>query len=160
MAIYMDYPGIKGSSAAAGYANSIVLNSFQFGAARNITMAHSTGAAREVSAPTVSQIMVTKSMDIASPKLFTESVAGNLTNTVKIHFTTTTANKVTEFLVYTLANAGVASYSVSVAADGIPSESLGLSFTQIEMKLTGQGGPDVSGSPATVGYDLTQAKTV
>jgi type VI secretion system secreted protein Hcp len=159
MAIYMNYQGIKGSSTATGYSDLIVLNSFQFGAGRAITAAHSAGAAREASAPQVSEITVTKSMDKASPKLFAETVTGGLQNGVDIHFTTTTANKVTEFLVYKLANVGLSGYSVSVGADGIPSESLSLNFTKIEMRFTGTG-LDASGSPATAGYDLTQAKTV
>jgi type VI secretion system secreted protein Hcp len=98
-------------------------------------------------------------MDKASPKLFAETVAGSLQNAVQIHFTTTTANKVTEFLVYKLTNVGVSGYSVSSGADGIPSESLTLNFTKIEMTFTGTG-PDASGGPEAVGYDLTLAKTV
>jgi type VI secretion system secreted protein Hcp len=159
MAIYMDYQGIKGSSTATGYSNLIVLNSFEFGVSRNITTTHGTAAAREASAPQLSQINVTKTMDKASPKLFAESVGGGLQNTVQIHFTTTTGNKVTEFLVYKLTNVGLSSYSVGVGADGMPVESLALNFAKIEMNFTGMG-PDASGSPAAVGYDLTLAKTV
>jgi hypothetical protein len=54
--------------------------------------------------------------------------------------------------------AGLSSYSIGAGADGIPSESLALNFSKIEMHFTGMG-PDVSGSPVVVGYDLTQTKT-
>jgi len=41
----------------------------------------------------------------------------------------------------------------------MPTESLSLNFTKITETFTGQD-PGISGSPETVGYDLTQMKTV
>jgi type VI secretion system secreted protein Hcp len=156
MAIYMDYEGIKGSSTADGHKDLIVLDSFNFGVSRNITPP---SASREASEPSLTGITATKLMDASSPKLFIESVAGNLQSAVQIHFTTTTANRVIEFLLYTLTNVGVSRYSVSAGADDIPVETLVLNFTKIEMTFTGMG-PDVSGSPETVGYDLATMQTV
>lgn len=152
MAIYMDYQDIKGSSTTDGYKDLILLDSFSFGVSRNITTA---ATSRQASEPSLTGITVTKPMDASSPKLFDESVASGIQNTVKIHFTTTAANKVTEFLLYTLTNVGVSHYSVSAGADSIPVETLVLNFTKLQMKFT-----SVGGGPEAVGYDLTQMKTV
>jgi type VI secretion system secreted protein Hcp len=154
----MDYQGIKGSSTTDGYKDLIVLDSFNFGVSRNITPP-SPSASREASEPSLTGITVTKHMDASSPKLFIESVAGNLQSAVQIHFTTTTANRVFEFLLYTLTNVGVSHYSVSAGADDIPVETLVLNFTKIEMTFNGMD-PDVSGTPETVGYDLATMQTV
>jgi type VI secretion system secreted protein Hcp len=159
MPIYMDYPDIKGSSTTDGFKDKILLDSFSLGVTRNIALALRTDKHREASEPSVSECTVTKTMDVASPKLFVESVASDLKNDVTITFTTTTAKKVTEFLSYKLANVGLSHYSVSAGANDPPTETLVLNFTKLEMKFTNHG-PDVSGSPESVGYDLTAMKTV
>ena len=45
-------------------------------------------------------------MDKSSTKLFTDAVAGELSTTVKIKFTTTTKDKIDTFLAYELTNYG------------------------------------------------------
>jgi type VI secretion system secreted protein Hcp len=159
MAIYMKYPDIKGSSTSDKFKDLILLDSLSFGVSRNIAGAHRTDKNREASEPSVSEVTVTKMMDVASPKLFVESVASDLKNDVEITFATTTAKTTAEFLSYKLANVGLSHYSVSAGADGIPVETLVLNFTKLEMKFTTHG-PDVSGSPESVGYDLLAMKTV
>lgn len=159
MAIYMKYPDIKGSSTVDAYKDLILLDSFSFGVQRDLDGAHRTDKNREASEPTIGEISVTKKMDVASAKLFIESVASDLKNDVEITFTTTTAKKTAEYLSYKLANVGVSLYSVSAGADGIPVELVVLNFTKLEMKFTAHG-PDISGSPEAVGYDLLAMKTV
>jgi type VI secretion system secreted protein Hcp len=159
MAIYMDYEGVPGSSTSEGFEKLIVLNSCSFGVQRNVSMSLRSAQAREASEPSISEVTVTKLMDSSSPKLFVESVASDLKNTVKIHFTTTTAKKVTEYLLYTLTNAGVSHYSVSAGPDEIPMETLVLNFTKFEKKFTPMD-PGISGTPEAVGYDLAAMKTV
>jgi type VI secretion system secreted protein Hcp len=158
MAIYMKYPDIKGSSTVDAYKDLIILDSFSFGVQRDLDT-HRTDKNREASEPTIGEITVTKKMDVSSAKLFIESVASDLKNDVEITFTTTTAKKTAEYLSYKLANVGVSLYSVSAGADGIPVESVVLNFTKLEMKFTAHG-PDISGSPEAVGYDLMAMKTV
>ena len=77
---------------------------------------------------------------------------------VTIKFTTTAKGKVETFLTYELENAGLSGYSLSSGGD-MPTESLSLNFTKITETFAGMD-PGVSGSPETVGYDLTQMKTV
>ena len=57
------------------------------------------------------EVIVTKRSDVASPKLFLDSVAGKLDSKVEIKLTTTTKGKVETFLTYKLENTGISYYS-------------------------------------------------
>jgi type VI secretion system secreted protein Hcp len=158
MAIYMKYGDIKGPVTTDGFKNWIELNSAQVGTHRSIGTAARGSTSREHSEPSISEIVVTKLTDVASPKLFLDSVAGKLDSKVEIKWTTTTKGKVETFLTIKLENTGVSSYNVSSAGD-MPTESLSLNFTKISATFTGMD-PGIGGSPETVGYDLTLMKTI
>ena len=158
MAIYMKYGDIKGPVTTEGFKNWIELTSAQLGAHRSIGTAARGSTSREHSEPSISEIVVTKLTDVASPKLFLDAVAGKLDSKVEIKWTTTTKGKVETFLAIKLENTGVASYNVSSSGD-MPMESLSLNFTKITTTFTGMD-PGIGGSPETVGYDLTLMKTI
>jgi type VI secretion system secreted protein Hcp len=158
MALYMKYGDIKGAVTTDGFKDWIELNSFQWGASRHIGTAARGATTREHSEPSLSEITVTKLSDVASPKLFLDSVAGKLDSKVTIKFTTTTKGKVETFLTYELENTGLSHYSMSSGGEA-PVEALSLNYTKITETFTGHD-PGISGSPETVGYDLSQMKTV
>jgi type VI secretion system secreted protein Hcp len=158
MALYMKYGSVKGAVTTDGYKDWIELNSFQWGASRHIGTAARGSTTREHSEPNLSEITVTKLQDVSSPKLFLDAVAGKMDNKVTISFTTTTKGKVEKFLTFELENVGLSHYSLSSGGEA-PMESLSLNFTKISKTFTGHD-PGISGSPETVGYDLTQMKTV
>ena len=158
MALYMKYGDIKGAVTTDGFKDWIELNSFQWGASRHIGTAARGATTREHSEPSLSEITVTKLSDVASPKLFLDSVAGKLDSKVTIKFTTTTKGKVETFLTYELENTGLSNYSMHSGGEA-PMESLSLNYTKITETFTGHD-PGISGSPETVGYDLAQMKTV
>lgn len=157
MAIYMKYGSIKGPVTTEGFKDWIELSSFQWGVGRAIGTAARGAYSREHSEPALSEITITKRTDVSSPKLFLDAVAGKLDNKVEIKFTTTTKGKVETFLTYKLDDTGISHYSLSSGGD-MPVESLSLNFTKIAETFTGMD-PGISGSPETVGYDLTQMKT-
>ena len=158
MALYMKYGDVKGAVTTDGFKDWIELSSFQWGASRSIGTAARGSTTREHSEPTLSEITVTKLTDVASPKLFLDSVAGKLDNKVTIKFTTTTKGKIETFLTYEMENTGLSHYSMSSGGEA-PMESLSLNYTKITETFSGMD-PGISGSPETVGYDLTQMKTV
>jgi len=158
MAIYMKYGSIKGPVTTDGFKDWIELNSFQWGVGRDVGTAARGSTSREHSEPNLSEVTVTKSSCVASPKLFLDSVAGKLDNKVTIKFTTTTKGKVETFLTYEMENTGLSHYSLGSSGD-MPMETLSLNFTKISKTFSGMD-PGISGSPETVGYDLTQMKTV
>lgn len=158
MAIYMKYGSIKGAVTTEGFKDWIELTSFQWGVGRGIGTAARGSTSREHQEPALSEVSVTKAMDVSSPKLFVESVAGELNNTVTIKFTTTTKNKVETFLTYELSDTGVSGYSLSSGGE-MPVEHLTLNFVKISNTFIGMD-PATKGNPETVGYDLTQMKTI
>ena len=76
MPIYMKYNNIPGDATAEGHEKWIELNSFQWGVGRGISSPTGASADRESSAPSISEIVVTKHTDVASPKLLDESLQG------------------------------------------------------------------------------------
>lgn len=157
MAIYMKYGSINGAVTTDGFKDWIELGSFQWGVGRGIGSAARGAQNREGSEPSLSEIIVTKMMDIASNNLFLDAVAGTMNAKVEIKFTTTTKNKVETFLTYELTDTGLSGYSLSSGGDN-PSESLSLNFTKVSITRSAIG-PDGKPKPDTVGYDLTQMKT-
>ena len=159
MAMYMKFGDkVKGAVTEDKHKEWIELSSFQWGVGRGIGSAMSGQASRESSIPSISEVVVTKLMDVSSPGLWTDAVAGLLDTTVKIAFTTTSAGSTTEFLTYELTNTGLSGYSLSSGGD-MPNESLSLNFTKVSWTFIGTD-PSVGGQPLTQGYDLTLAKTI
>ncbi len=158
MAIYMKFGSIDGPITTKGFEKWIELQSFQWGVGRGIGSAARSDTGRESSEPSISEITVTKSMDIASNKLFQDAVGGDLSAEVTLKFTATTKDTVTTFLTYVLSNTGLSGYSLSSGGDN-PSESLSLNFTKVMVTYSGLD-PKTQAKPDTVGYDLTKMSKV
>ena len=156
MAIYMKYASIDGAVTTTGYEKWIELYSFQWGVNRSIGTAARGALSREHSEPSISEIVVTKVGDVASPKLLQELWAGLLNNKVVIKFTTANKGNQETFEEFELTNTGVSSYTASSGGD-MPTESLTLNFTKVQFKFTGMD-PGISGSPEAVMFDLTLMK--
>jgi len=157
MPIYMNYNDLPGDVTAEGHEKWIELNSFQWGVGRGISSPTGASADRESSAPSVSEIVVTKATDMASTKLLNEAYQGEGV-TVKIDFCKTDKGKLEVYMTYTLDNTMISGYSLSSGGDR-PTESLSLNFTKIEFKSTGMDPTNADASPETVTYNLATAKT-
>ena len=158
MPIYMKYAALKGDVTASGHETWIELNSFQWGVGRGISSPTGASADRESSAPSVSEITVTKANDVASAPLLNEALQGEGVD-VQIDFCKTDKGNLEVYQTYTLTNTMISGYSTSSGGDR-PSESLSLNFTKIEYKITGMKAAGETGSPFPVTYDLAQAKVV
>jgi type VI secretion system secreted protein Hcp len=156
MPIFMKYGTIKGDVSAAGHLGWIELNSFQWGVDRTISSPTGGSTGGGASAPSVSEIVVTKPTDIATVALLREALEG-VGQDVAIDFCKTDQGTVTVYLSYTLNNTMISGDSIS--SDGnLPEESLSLVFTKIQCRDLLPGAQNPDGSPASVGYDLTTAK--
>ncbi len=156
MAIFMKYGDLAGEVTAEGYKDWIELGSFQWGVGRGISSGVGGGSKREASAPSVSEITVSKTMDAFSPLALKESIGGEGV-TVKIDITRTDGkgNHVA-FQKYILDGTMVSGYSVSSGGDR-PSESISLNFTKFDNEYIKV---DDKFAPTTTGhyiYDLTKA---
>ena len=160
MAIYMKFGDIKGQVQTDGFKDWIELESMQYGVNRNVSTGAG-GAGREGAHPNISDILITKTFDVASPKLYQDAVAGAFHSNVDIKLTTTTKNKIDTYLALELKDCGVASYSTSAhggAGGSAPMESFSLNFTNIMYTPSPL---DTKGTPvkgAVVTYDLLKMK--
>lgn len=113
--------GLKGPSTT--HAGGIEISSFQWGVGRGISSPTGGAADREASAPSVSEIVVTKNTDSSSPGLMKASQAGQ-------HFPRATlyCRKAGGEQVYLLTNVWVSHFQ------GGPAERLTISFGKIELE--------------------------
>ncbi len=157
--IFMNYDNlnIPGDVTAAGHEKWIEINSFQFGVTR--TISNTAGSAdRQASAPSVSEIVITKLMDKSSPLLFKEALSGN-GKPVTIDFVTSGGGPSgpTVYAQYKLENVLISGYSTSSGGDR-PTESISLSFTKITYTFNSQDPNTGQLTPTSVTYDLSLAK--
>jgi type VI secretion system secreted protein Hcp len=156
MPIYMQYDGIKGDVTAEGHKDWIELNSFQWGVGRGISSPTGASADRESSAPSISEITVTKMQDVATTALLDEALQGE-GKKVTINFCKTDGKKLETYMSYELENVMVSGYSISTGGDR-PAESLSLNFTKITFNGTQMDKANKAGAASRVIYDLAAAK--
>jgi type VI secretion system secreted protein Hcp len=136
MAAYLKFDSIKtGSATAKNHSKKdgwIEVQSVQFGVGRHIPMVVGSGTT-SASPPNVSEIVVTKSMDDASPWLFQESLKGK-GNAVKVHLVEGGEDGPDQpYLEVDLTDALISGYSVSSGGDR-PHESISFAFKKIEYR--------------------------
>jgi len=133
MPIYMNWgdttpPAIRGDVDEAGHIGWIELESVQYGTTRNKVT--STTGNPSPPKPSVSEIVVTKVQDIASPGLFRESLQGT-GKKVRIDFVKDVAGKPQVYLSLVLENVMVSSFKISGQKDK-PLESLSLDSDSVQ----------------------------
>jgi type VI secretion system secreted protein Hcp len=157
MPIFMNYDGIPGDVTTAGHEKWIICSSFQWGIGRGISNASSSPSDREGSTPSVSEIVVTKDTDSASPPFMRAGLGlapVGEGKDVKIDFCKTDTSQPEPYLQLTLNNTLVSGWSISSGGDR-PTETVTLNFTKVEFKNIGMGAANDTGSPDPAAYDLT-----
>ncbi|MBU8543837.1 MULTISPECIES: Hcp family type VI secretion system effector [Roseomonadaceae] len=158
MAIFIKYGDLKGEATAEGYKDWMEVNSMQWGVGRGISSGVGGGSKREATAPSVSEIVVTKTMDAISPLMLKESIGGDA-KTVKIEMTQTDgAGKHVAYQKYILTNTLISGYSISSGGDR-PSESLSFNFTKFDSEYIKVDDKFKSTTTGHVIYDISNAKS-
>ena len=157
MAIFMKYAALEGEVTATGYEKWVELTSFQWGIGRGISSAGSGGGSkREASAPSISEITVTKTFDAFSPLALKEAVGGKGCD-VKIDVTRTDASgKHVAFQKYILNDTMMSGYSISSGGDR-PSESVSLNFTKFDSEYIKVDDKFAAVTTGHVIYDISKA---
>lgn len=157
MAIFLKYGALTGEATAEGYKGWIEVQSIQWGVGRGISAGMGGASKREASAPSVSEVTITKSFDAASPLLLKEALGGKASE-VKFDLTQT-GNKSAHlaYQKYILTNCLVSGYSISSGGDR-PMESLSLNFTKIDSEYLKVDDKFQSTTTGHVIYDLALAK--
>jgi type VI secretion system secreted protein Hcp len=162
--VFIKIGDIKGESTEKGHEGWIELQSMQWGVGRGIS-SPAGGADREASAPSISELTLSKTLDSSTPKLFLNAVGGSgVIPEVELHLvdTSNTGGPGTVFYTLKLYNVLVSGLSTSAAAGSDrPQESISLNFTKIEMKyfiVDENGG--LSKEAGNASYDLATAKSL
>jgi type VI secretion system secreted protein Hcp len=158
MPIYVKYGTLTGDVTESSHKQWIEVNSFQWGVGRGISSPTGGSSDRESSAPSVSEIVVTKPSDSASSKLLDESLEGEGQD-VTIDFCKTDKGKLEVYMSYTLNDTLISGYSLSSGGDR-PQESLSFNFVKVAFKLVDNTATGASGTPSTVTYDIGLGKIV
>ena len=148
--IYMKYDTIKGEVTAVGYEDWIEVGSIQWGVGRAI--GSPVGTQREASAPSISEIVISKMQDVSSAHFFAEATVGK-SKPVEIHMLSDQGGRLQPYLKMTLDKTLISSYSQSSGGDR-PTESLSLNFTKVTLVYTSYDAQGNQTGTKTVSYDL------
>jgi type VI secretion system secreted protein Hcp len=158
MPIYLQYASVKGDVTAEGHVGWIEVNSFQWGVGRGISSPTGGSSDREASAPSVSEIVVTKPTDMSTVDLLGHALEGEGED-VTLDFCKTDKGALNVYLSFTLNNTMVSGFSINTGGDR-PQESISFSFTKIQLRDVSLGSKNEDGAPGTIGYDVGAGKTM
>ncbi|GAA3918605.1 type VI secretion system tube protein Hcp [Litoribacillus peritrichatus] len=146
---YLNYEGIKGETTAEEFKDLITLLSMDWGSHRELSSFTGTAQDREASSTRLSDIVITKLQDKASPDLFKEATIGKGKKAV-FHITKQ-GDKVEEIMKIELTDAMVSSYQMSVQGDR-PIETITISYTELMMTVTPTDDKNNVSAPLVYGY--------
>ena len=142
--IYMSVSGVTGDGSSVGGAGTIEVSSFSWGASNASSTA---GAGTSAGKVKVSSITITKSVDRASPSFFKSACVGAHypTVTLAVRKAGVAGTAPSDSMQIVLSNVFVSSYSMSGGGgDEVPTESITLNFTKIQMIYAPQGAASIS----------------
>lgn len=155
----MKIDGINGNVTAKGYEKWIELEELEYGLGRGIT-SHEAGhqSNRGASAPSFTELTITKEVDETSPNLFLETCTGK-GKTVQIHFCET-GDTIQSYLEFTFSDVLLTGYSFSgFSGDGRqPTERVSFNYTKIVQTYKPYDDKGAAGSQIAAGYDLIAAQ--
>jgi len=153
--VFLDMDGVDGESADDRHHGEIEVLSWSFGVSNSGT-AHMGGGGAGAGKASISDLSVTKLVDIASPALLQAAATGKRLKTATI-----SARKAGEgqrdFLIITMREVMVTSCALAGSGEGdAPTEAVTLSFGKVQLTYTAQA-PDGSAGPTTsFGWDVTK----
>lgn len=140
--------GIPGESTDARYANAIKIESFSFG----VTGYVPTGGGG-AGTPVFSDISFTKTIDRSSPLLFLQCAQGKNIPSATL-YCRKAGEKPMEFYVIKMTDVLISSFQTSGSSDALPTETLSLNYTKIELSYTPQKPDGSPGTPVETGWDI------
>lgn len=154
VATFMKIDGLTGSATDRSHQGWIEINSFQWGVGRGVSSPTGSGADRQGSTPAVSEIVITRVRDVASPKLLQAAQSGKHIPEVAIEFVR--GDKQVVYQVK-LTDVLISRYSLSSGGDR-PTESMSLAFAKISWTYSNQKPDGTTGAAQTApaGWDITQ----
>ncbi len=124
---------IKGDSVYKGYEDWISVHSVNFSITRGISGV-SGGADRKVDSPIISDIPISKKLDVASVFLMIQAASGISLGKVEIHFVEVRDGAVTPYLEIELTEGILGGYSLGGSGNGEEAESFFINHIGLKMK--------------------------
>ncbi len=157
MSIFIKRDGIIGECSDKNHQGWVDVLTISWNVSRKIISATSTRGDRESSNAIISDLVIIRRMDKATPKIFIESCCG-LGKDLEIHLTKTGQGNGSDiFMSYVLRNAIISGYRVKAHKDDLnrPNEEIRISFTAIETRYTPYDERGIAEAPISVGFDTT-----
>lgn len=159
---YLSIDGVKGESQEDQHKDWIEVLSFNHKVTQPTSSTRSSAGGGTTGASEHGDIIITKYVDMASPKLYDAVSTGKHFKKAAIDFCRQSGGSKVKYLTINLEELVIS----SVVADGnskgtadLPSESVGLNYGKIEWVYTQQKRPDgAGGGNVTAKYDLVKAK--
>lgn len=135
---FLEIEGVAGESQRAGHEGQIELQSFSWGAS-NPTSISSTGTGIGAGKVSISSFNFMKNTDGTSPTLFQKCCNGKHFDKAKVTLYKAAGDDgALDYLIYEFEKVFVDSIAWSGGGDGIPLESISLSFGKVTINYTGQ----------------------
>jgi type VI secretion system secreted protein Hcp len=142
--------GIPGESTDARYPNAIKIEGFSFGVTGYVPLIGGGGGAGK---PVFSDISFTKIIDKSSPLLFLQCAQGKHIPSATL-YCRKAGERPTEFYVIKMTDVLISSFQTSGSSDALPTETLSLNYTKIELSYTPQKPDGSPGTPVETGWDI------
>jgi type VI secretion system secreted protein Hcp len=152
-AIFIKFPNdITAETTQSGHEGSVAALSVSWGVGRAVSSSF-TSSGRETSTPVFSELVFSKLFDSASNDLALAAAKGKAMDEVTITFRKDTGEEQLDYLVYTLSDVLISSYSMSSGGE-TPTETLSLNYTKIKGLYVKQADDHSTGSEHEFEYNL------
>jgi type VI secretion system secreted protein Hcp len=151
--LFLELPGIPGESQVVGFENQIELNSFQFGVGNAVGKA--AAGPKMAGEAAFSEIVVTKSLDKATPELMLRVANGAPIPSARLRLTRSSQAGESVVLRYCFTQVRFTSFSQSSGGD-LPSESLAFQYATIVQSYTQQNAGGGAGNVFTSGWNVLE----
>lgn len=153
MEIFLKIDGVDGESQAKGHESEIDVFSYSLGASNPSSVG--TGSGSGAGKVDISSISIQKQVDFASPKLFQKCCEGKHFDSATLTVREAGGDSPLEYLVVKMKQVFVDSVSWGGASGGgKPSESVSLSFAQVNVKYVAQSKTGGEAKKDEAGWDL------
>lgn len=161
--IYCSISGVPGNVTSGPFADHFKVDSFSFHTNRLVGMVTGDLANREAHNVQMGEITLTKPADNSAIELFRDSVGGNKGSQgkdVSIKFCQTGAAEEEVYIEYKLTKAIVSSYCMTAHGEGIPGETITISYGTCEIAYTDYDDANNIGSVERAGFDVGAAQVL
>jgi type VI secretion system secreted protein Hcp len=153
MSIFLKFGGVLGDVEDVGHTNWVDVTAARWSLSRPVSNPAGSTAGRVLSAPQLSELVVTKAEDVATIPLIQASLEGAPV-IAQIDFCSTGTSQQDVYYTIKMTNAVITAFAQS-GSDGRPVETITFNFTQISFTGTQMDADGTAASPASYGWNIS-----